>query len=212
MSEKAIIEVINSKYPDHGILGEEGGIKNDGSEYLWIIDPLDGTVNYAHGFPFFSVSAALSIRKEVVLGVVYSVVLNELFTAVKGKGAFLNGKKIKVSGVKRLDAAFISTGFPYSIHEKPGSQFKHFEKICRKCQAVRRAGSAALDLCYVASGIFDGFWEKDLHPWDTAAGKLMIEEAGGKVTDYQGKKFDIFNNEIACSNGIVHKEFIKLLK
>jgi len=211
-SERAIIATINRAYPSHGFLAEEKGTENPDNEYCWVIDPLDGTVNYAHGFPMFCVSIALQKNKVTQLGVVYSVVLNELFTVEKGKGARLNGREMKVSGTPRLDTALLTTGFPYSVQKNPGDNFKHFESFCRKAQAVRRSGSAALDLCYVGCGIFDGFFEQDLQPWDTAAAVLFIEEAGGKVTDYKGEKFDIFNKRIAASNGKIHGEMLKLLK
>ncbi|OGF44695.1 MAG: inositol monophosphatase, partial [Candidatus Firestonebacteria bacterium RIFOXYA2_FULL_40_8] len=209
---KAIISTINRAYPSHGFIAEEKGAKNKDNEYRWVIDPLDGTTNYAHGFPMFCVSIALQKNGITELGVVYASVLNELFTVEKGKGARLNGREMKVSQTPKLDTALFSTGFPYSIQKTPGDNFKHFESFCRKSQAVRRSGSAALDLCYVGCGIFDGFFEQELHPWDTAAAVLFIEEAGGKVTDYKGKPYDIFKSRIAASNGKIHNEMLKLLK
>jgi len=210
--ERAIISTIERAYPSHGFLSEEKGTKNHKNEYCWVIDPLDGTVNYAHGFPIFCVSIALQKNGVTEIGVIYSPILDELFTAEKGKGARLNGREMKVSQTSKLETALISTGFPYSVQKKPGDNFKHFEGFCKKAQAVRRDGAAALDLCYVGCGIYDGFFEQELFPWDVAAGGLFVEEAGGKVTDYSGKTFDIFKKRIAASNGKVHGEMLKLLK
>lgn len=197
MCEDVIIKTISDKFPSHSFLSEETGRQGLKSEYLWVIDPLDGTVNYAHGFPVFSISIALLKDGETVLGVVYEPILNELFVAEKNKNARLNGKVINVSKKKDLKRAFLATGFSYTIHFKSGSQFLHFEKFCKTAQAVRRAGSAALDICYVACGVFDGFWELDLHPWDTAAGCLILQEAGGKISDYKGNEFNVFKKELS---------------
>ncbi|MFH1074986.1 MAG: inositol monophosphatase family protein [Candidatus Firestonebacteria bacterium] len=211
-SERVIISTINRAYSSHGFIAEEKGTRNQNSEYCWVIDPLDGTVNYAHGFPMFCVSIALQKNKETVLGVVYAAVFNKLFTAEKDKGARLNGREMKVSQTPELETALLATGFPYSVQKAPGCNFKHFESFCRKAQAVRRSGSAALDLCYVGCGVFDGFFEQNLQPWDTAAAVLFIEEAGGKVTDYKGVTFNIFKNRITASNGKIHGEMLKILK
>ena len=212
LSEKTIVKEILKKYPSHGIITEEVESRESDSEFRWIIDPLDGTVNYAHGFPLYCISIALQKNEETMIGVVFAPVLNELFVAIKGKGAYLNGKRISVSKKNNLRKAFLVTGFSYTVHFRRGNEFKHFEKFCTKSQAVRRGGSAALDLCYVACGIFDGFWEKGLYPWDTAAGVLMIEEAGGKVSDYCGKEFDMFKDEITASNGRIHKKMVKITR
>jgi len=211
-SERIIMSTINRVYPSHGFIGEEKGAKNQNNEYCWVIDPLDGTTNYAHGFPMFCVSIALQKNKVTELGVVYAVVLNELFTVEKNKGARLNGREMRVSQTPKLETALIATGFPYSVQKAPGDNFKYFESFCRKAQAVRRSGAAALDLCYVGCGVFDGFFEQELQPWDTAAAVLFIEESGGKVTDYRGENFNIFKKKIAASNGKIHGEILKLLK
>ncbi|MEI7904140.1 MAG: inositol monophosphatase family protein [Candidatus Firestonebacteria bacterium] len=211
-AEKMIKAMINKKYPSHGILAEESLGENIKNEYRWIIDPLDGTVNYAHGFPLFCVSIALQRKGKTIVGVVYSALLDELFTAEAGRGAFLNGKRIKVSPVKELEKAFLATGFPYTLHQNPGNQYEWFNRFCRRAQAVRRGGSASLDLCYVACGIFDGFWEKELKPWDTAAAELIVVEAGGRVSDYSGRKFDNFGDEISASNGKIHAAMLAILK
>jgi myo-inositol-1(or 4)-monophosphatase len=211
-SERAIIDTIKRMYPSHGILAEEKGGKDIDSEYLWVIDPLDGTVNFAHGFPLFCVSIALQKNGITELGVVYAPILNELFTVEKGKGARLNGRSVKVSKTLRLETALIATGFPYSLKKSPGDNFKHFEKVCKKAQGIRRGGAAALDLCYVGCGFFDGFFEQELEPWDTAAAVLFVEEAGGKVTDYKGKAFDIFKKRIAAGNAKINGQLTDLLK
>ena len=211
-SEKLIKSMIKNRYPAHGIIAEESGPENIDKEYRWIIDPLDGTVNFAHGFPLFCVSIAVQKNGRTIAGVVYSSLLKELFYAEEGKGAFLNGKRITVSKVKELRKAFLATGFPYTLHQRPGKQYEWFEKFCKNTQAVRRGGSASLDLCYVASGVFDGFWERELKPWDTAAAELILREAGGSVSDYSGRAFDNFGNETLASNGKIHPAMLNILK
>ncbi|MFH1624963.1 MAG: inositol monophosphatase family protein [Pseudomonadota bacterium] len=185
-SEKTIIEIIRKKYPDHRILTEESQVKNGTSPYRWIIDPLDGTTNYAHGYPSFCVSIALERKGYVLLGVVYDPILEELFTAEKGNGASLNGGKISVSSTDTLAHSMLATGFPYDLRESQNNNLVHFNNFIMAAQAIRRPGSAALDLCYVAMGRFDGFWELKLSPWDVAAGSLIVGEAGGVVTDFRG--------------------------
>ena len=211
LSERAIKETLKKAFPSHGYICEENGTENADNEYRWIIDPLDGTVNYAHGFPLFCVSIALQKNCITQLGVVYAPVLDELFTVELGKGARLNGKKVSVSISKTLESSLLSTGFPYSLKRTPGNNLIHFNKFCMKAQAVRRGGSAALDLCYVGCGIYDGFFEQGLYAWDTAAGVLFIEEAKGRVTNYQGEPFNVFDKRIVASNGGIHKEMLKLL-
>ncbi len=220
LSEEAIIKMIKSKFPHHGILTEESGTEKSDSAYKWIIDPLDGTTNYAHNFPIFCVSIALEKERNIVLGVVYNPNLDELFTAEKGKGAFLsNGKetekskrRIRVSQTAELSQSLLATGFPYDIRTSQEDNLNHFANFYKRAQAIRRAGSAALDLCYLAMGRFDGFWELKLSPWDMAAGSLLVTEAGGKVTNFSGKPFDIYSKEILASNGKIHQQMIEVLK
>jgi myo-inositol-1(or 4)-monophosphatase len=210
--EQRIIEIIKEVFPDHNILTEETPMPQLPSPYRWIIDPLDGTTNYAHGYPCFCTSVALELEGEVVLGAVYDPLLEELFTAQQGKGAFLNGEQISVSATKQLTNALICTGFPYDLRESPVNNVSHFNNFIMQARAVRRDGSAALDLCYVAMGRFDGFWELKLNPWDVAAGKLLVEEAGGVVTDFGGGPVDIYGQETLASNGRIHEEMIEVLQ
>ncbi len=209
-SEEEIIGVIREHFPDHGILAEESKSFETAAEYRWIIDPLDGTTNYAHGFPLFAVSIAVERRGELLLGIVYSPVLDELFFAQAGKGASLNGEPIKVSRTDHLHGSMLATGFPYNL-DRIEANLIHFGNFAHRAQAVRRTGSAALDLCYVACGRFDGFWELDLKPWDVAAGALIIGEAGGEVSDFSGGELDIYGDEALASNGRIHQEMIQVL-
>lgn len=214
LSEKTIKKIINDRYPQHEILAEESGTtKPSASLYKWIIDPLDGTTNYAHGYPYFCVSIALEKAGKIILGVVYNPVLAELFVAKAGEGAHLNGNKIHVAATEALNRSLLATGFPYDIRESSLNNLDNFKQFIFKAQAIRRAGSAALDLCYVAMGRFDGFWELKLAPWDTAAGCLMVNEAGGKVTDFKGNKLNIYSkdSETLASNGKIHEEMVKIL-
>jgi myo-inositol-1(or 4)-monophosphatase len=211
LSEEVIITLIEERYPYHYILSEEKGTRKRSSPYKWIIDPLDGTTNFAHGYPMFCVSVGLEYEGEVILGAVYDPIANEMFSTKKGGGAFLNGKRIHVSEVKDLSEALLTTGFPYDIRQDTVDNINYFSNFCRKAQAVRRPGSAALDLCYVASGRFDGFWEMKLFPWDVSAGALLVEEAGGKVTDFNGNTFDIYAREVLASNGLIHQDMIDVL-
>ncbi|MCX7920094.1 MAG: inositol monophosphatase [bacterium] len=213
LCEKKITDRIRRSFPDHQILAEEGTTGAKDSPYKWIIDPLDATVNYAHGHPTFCVSIGVEKDGEIIYGVVYAPMLNELFTAEKGNGAFLNGKRIHVSKTPDLIHALVSTGFSYDLRENPGYDFENFYTISINCQGVRRDGCAALGLCYVAMGRYDGLWQSQLYPWDTAAGTLMITEAGGKVTDFKGKPFSIYQQEILATNGgKIHSEMMNLLK
>ncbi|MEW6026634.1 MAG: inositol monophosphatase family protein [Planctomycetota bacterium] len=219
LSEKLIINSITGKFPGHKILAEEQYCNNNSagycvgkSDFTWVIDPLDGTTNYSHQFPVYCVSIALVYGDETVLGVVYNPNLDEMFYASTGKGAYLNRKRLKVSKVRTLGQGLLCTGFPYIIRQKPGDNFLNFQRFCLTAQAVRRAGSAALDLCYLAAGRFDGFWERELKPWDTAAGVLIVTEAGGKISDFKGGKYDLFRHrEILASNGLIHKQMIKII-
>lgn len=210
-AESLIKDRLGAAFPDYATLAEESDATETGSERRWIIDPLDGTTNYAHGFPFFCVSIALEDSGGVVLGVVYDPMLDEIFTAEKGGGAYLNGRPISVSSTERLDRSLLATGFPYDIRTSSSNNLDNFSKFSLRAQAVRRAGSAALDLCYVACGRFDGFWELKLHPWDTAAGALIVTEAGGTVTDFSGNSFSIYGDECLATNGVVHGEMIEVL-
>ncbi|MBI4711934.1 MAG: inositol monophosphatase [Planctomycetes bacterium] len=266
MSEDFIISAIRKRFPAHRILSEEESGSSPNSliswspdTLTWVVDPLDGTTNYSHSFPFYCVSIGLTLNGQPVLGVVYNPNLDEMFYAIKGKGAYCslavrpegklsarggsafggqpttrsgfslrepvrvrgvvgpygphyNNRKISVSRTRQLSKGLLVTGFPYIIRQKPGDNFRNFQRFCMKAQAIRRAGAAALDLCYVASGIFDGFWERELKPWDTAAGTLIVTEAGGKVTNFKGKPYNIFSDRsILASNGRVHTQMIKVI-
>ncbi len=212
-SENYIISQLKSYFPDSAFLAEESGLSNlsDDNQFIWVIDPLDGTVNFAHNLPIFCISIALVKRREVITGVIYNPILNELFVAEKGKGSFLNGEQILVSRCIQLDNSFLVTGFPYNIDSNPGNCVEQFIQMLKQGIPVRRLGSAALDLAYVAAGRFDGFWEINLNPWDVAAGFLLVEEAGGKVTQYNLDKYWIDNNNILATNGLIHEELSKTL-
>ena len=211
-AEELIINKIKSVYPDHGFLAEESGRTNNNSEYIWIIDPLDGTTNFAHAYPFFSISIALEINGVLELGVVYDPIKNELFHAETGKGSYLNDQKINISNVDSLEGSLLVTGFVHEQDWMITKNLQYLERFIYKSQAFRRDGSAALDLCYVACGRFDGFWEMGLNPWDTAAGVLMVKEAGGKVTEFSGNDFKLESLEILASNGIIHDGMKNLLE
>jgi myo-inositol-1(or 4)-monophosphatase len=210
-SEKLIVARLRKLLPDASFLTEEGSAVENDAPYKWVIDPLDGTTNYAHTFPIWCVSIALEWYGEIVLGCVYDPNRDELFTAVKGKPARLNGKLIRVSERRRLGESLLATGFPYDIQTSSINNLDHFVSFARTARAIRRAGSAALDLCYLAMGRFDGFWELKLHPWDTAAGMLMVKQAGGKVTDFHGKPFSIYSEKLLASNGAIHSQMIRVL-
>jgi myo-inositol-1(or 4)-monophosphatase len=213
-AELLIVERIRSYHPRHAILAEESGEsarEDQPSEYKWIVDPLDGTTNYAHGYPCFCVSVALEQAGEVVIGVVYDPVREELFAAERGGGATLNGRRVRVSDVEDLNAAMVCTGFPYDVRDR-GDFARHFRNFIMRAQAVRRDGSAALDLAYVAAGRFDGFWEEGLRAWDVAAGKLLVEEAGGRVSRYDGSPFRIYEPPILASNGLLHDAMMRVLQ
>lgn len=203
-SEEAIVKVIRGTFPRHNILAEEADYGSFDSDYRWIIDPLDGTTNYAHGFPWFAVSIALEVEGEVCLGVVYNPFHRELFVAEQGGGAFLNDIQLSVSRTDRLADALLATGFPYDRKESLVNNYDHFVNFQQTAQACRRAGSASLDLAYTAAGRFDGFWEMKLKPWDVAAGQLLVAEAGGRVSDFAGDAFDIYGRECLASNGRIH--------
>ena len=211
-AEEQIKETLVERFPEASVLAEEGGVSGNFNGIRWLIDPLDGTTSYAHSLPHFSVSIALEVDGEIELGVVYNPCLDECFSAVRGGGAFLNEKKIKVSGRSELKDSLLATGFPYDRAVSSDNNLKHFNNFMLKIQCIRRMGSAAIDLCYTAAGRFDGFWEMKLKPWDCAAGLLMVEEAGGMVTDFGGGSFSIYGKELLASNGLIHNDMIKVLK
>lgn len=210
--ERLIFEGLHQAFPDHDVLGEEGIAKRQESEYRWIVDPLDGTTNYAHQFPFFGVSIALEHKGEMLCGVIYDPVRDELFEGAKGQGATLNGEKIHVSVATSLKESLLATGFAYSV-QRPGvpDNITNFSNFIQKALAVRRPGAATIDLAYVACGRLDGFWELFLKPWDMAAGVVIIAEAGGRVTSFDGKPFDLYGTEILASNGAIHDEMMAVL-
>jgi myo-inositol-1(or 4)-monophosphatase len=207
-SEALILSRIREQWPSHDVMGEEGSRIQTGSDYLWYIDPLDGTTNFAHGFPVFCVSLALQHQGKRIAGVVFDPTRDELFAAELGRGAYLNHNRIAVSKVDNLAESLVGTGFPsHKRHKNPNIFFYH--QITLHSHGVRRAGSAALDLCSVAAGRLDGFWEFNLNPWDTAAGVLLVEEAGGKVTNFTGGPFNIDSREVLSSNSLLHDELLK---
>lgn len=211
-SERAVVELLLAFFPEHGIIAEEETKIQSGSGFTWIIDPLDGTTNYAHGYPCFSVSIALEQEGEIILGVVYDPMRDELFSAQKGQGAFLNSKTIRVSGEDTLIKSLLATGFPYDRKVSEKNNLDYFHDLLMASQEVRRDGSAALDLCSVASGRFDGFWELKLKPWDVAAGSLIVREAGGRVSDFSGAGSSIHDDEILASNGRIHGQMAEILQ
>ena len=214
-AERLIVERIRSYHPRHAILTEESGdvvtVGDAGSEYKWVIDPLDGTTNYAHGYPVFCVSVALEHEGRVVVGVVYDPTRDELFAAERGGGATLNGRSLRVSETNELNGALLCTGFPYDVRDR-GDFARHFRNFIMRAQSVRRDGAAALDLAYVAAGRFDGFYEEGLRPWDVAAGVLLVEEAGGSVTHYDGSPFSIYTPPIVAGNGLIHEAMLEVLR
>jgi myo-inositol-1(or 4)-monophosphatase len=211
-AEEQIVHILQKNFPDHSILAEEENtIDHPHSSYRWIIDPLDGTTNFAHSYPQVSVSIALEREGELILGLVYDPLREECFRATKGQGAFLNQDRIRVSNVDELDKALLATGFPYDRRENANLYLAFFKALMIRTQGIRRAGSAALDLCYLACGRLDGFWELKLHPWDTAAGSLIVREAGGILTDFSGKGFSIWGEETLGSNGLIHGEMLEVL-
>jgi myo-inositol-1(or 4)-monophosphatase len=211
-SEALIKRKIGESFPDHQIMAEESDVPKQESAFRWIVDPLDGTTNYAHGFPMFCVSIALEIDGRVGIGVVYDPVRDELFTGTRGGGALLNGRPITVSAETDLGRSLIATGFPYDLRTSEANNLDNWNAMIYRARALRRAGAAALDLCYVATGRFDGFWELKLYPWDVAAGGLIIEEAGGRVTDLAGNPHSIYSKEILASNGKIHSQMSEILR
>lgn len=210
-SEAAIIEILTRAFPDHALLAEESGRHTGTSEYCWIIDPLDGTTNFAHHLPLFCVSIGFSKNDELLAGFVLAPVMGEFFMAIKGQGAFRNGTAIRVSDTRSLEDSLLVTGFPYDHKRNFSGLMERFQSCLKAAQGVRRLGSAALDLCYVACGRFDGFWEELLHPWDTAAGVLIAEEAGARTTVFSGAPYSIYNDEIVTTNSLIHDDLLQFL-
>ncbi len=213
MAEAKIIEIITKAFPEHSIIGEETGQNIQESDYQWIIDPIDGTVNFAHGIPLCCVSIGLTYQGSVIMGAVYNPMMNEFFFAEKGKGATLNGQPIQVSKKSDFKTAFLVTGFPYKW---PETSLEHpvmvFERMVLQGLPIRRLGSAAIDLCWVACGRFDGFWEYNLSAWDVAAGYLMVLEAGGTITDFEGKIGNVFDKQTLATNGLIHKDILRVIR
>ncbi|HID38038.1 MAG TPA: inositol monophosphatase [Calditrichaeota bacterium] len=207
-SEDKIISIIKETYPAHSFLAEESGLQQHSDTYQWIIDPLDGTTNYIHQIPVFAVSIGLKLKDELILGVIYNPVSNEMFWAEKGKGAFLNDSPIQVTNKDDISRCLIATGFPFKAKQHLPAYLEAFAEIFLSCRGMRRMGAAAIDLAYVAAGRFDGFWEFGLSPWDVAAGAVIIREAGGMVSDFWNKPFFLHNNYIVASNGNIHKDLL----
>lgn len=203
-SEKLIIDYIHKNFPGHGILAEESGGEHQSAEYLWVIDPLDGTTNFAHGLPIYSVSIGVTKNGETIMGAVADVSRGIIYSAEKGSGAYSGSRKITVSSKTRLEESLLVTGFPYDVREHAEPILSVLGSFLKTSRGIRRLGSAAIDFCYIAQGVFDGYWEMHLNPWDICAGQLIVEEAGGRVTDFSGKRLSIYSREILCSNGLIH--------
>ncbi|MBU1100726.1 MAG: inositol monophosphatase [Bacteroidetes bacterium] len=211
-AEEVIISYIQKEFPAHAILAEESGAKLNDSEYLWVIDPIDGTTNFAHGLPIFSVSIGVQKNGETICGIVYDVMMDRMYQAEKGGGAFLGDLKLKVSDGDNLKQSLLVTGFPYDIRENPRNIKELFSDFMMNSRGIRRLGSAAIDFCYIASGVFDGYWEYSLNPWDMAAGILLVQEAGGKVTNFTDETVNIYSKQILASNGKIHWQMMEIIK
>ncbi len=211
-SELAIINFIHKNFPSHTILAEESGKHFFGSEYLWVIDPLDGTTNFAHGLPIFSVSIGVQKNNEIIAGGIYDVMNDRVYSAEQGSGAFRDKTRLNVNFNDKIEESLLVTGFPYDIKENPSNAIEIFSAFLKKARAIRRLGSAAIDFCYVASGVFDAFWEVHLSPWDICAGKLIVEEAGGRVTNFKNEKIDIYSKQILASNSKIHSKMLQILE
>ncbi len=209
--QERIMSLIAARFPEDYIIAEEKENVYEGRRNKWIIDPIDGTTNYAHGYPFFCTSVAYEVGGQIVCGVVYNPIFDELFFARAGEGSYLNGERLKVSGVGALKQSLLVTGFPYDLATSRANNIDHFVSFLYEAQAVRRDGSAALNLSYVAAGRFDGFWELKLSPWDTAAGALILTEAGGTITDFAGRPFDIYAGQVVASNDLIHGDMLRVL-
>ncbi len=210
--EKKIVSILSKAFPDHDFLTEESGAHNKKSDYKWIIDPLDGTTNYAHAFPSFCVSIGLEYCGEVMVGVVYNPIHDELFTGIRGQGAWLNGKKISVSSIRDLKRSLLGTGFAYNVQVAKDNNLNHLGNFLKRAQGIRRMGAAAIDICYVACGRLEGFWEMELWPWDIAAGCLILEEAGGKTSMFDGSALDLYGKQIIVSNGKIHEAMVQVVQ
>jgi myo-inositol-1(or 4)-monophosphatase len=210
-AEDAVLRVLRRRFPSFGVLTEEAGRMTSPTPGRFIVDPLDGTTNFVHGFPMFCVSLAAEWNGKVVVGVIYHPLFGEIYLGVRGQGATLNGRPLKVSVTPELHNSLLSTGFSYRKEEWLKREMESFEKLSGVARAIRRPGSAALDLAYTARGVFDGFWERRLSPWDVAAGSLLVEEAGGKVTDFQGNAFSVDTPEILATNGTIHPKLLKAM-
>ena len=210
-AEKIILDFIKKEYPSHSIIAEESGRHDNSSQYTWVVDPIDGTTNFAHKLPIFGVSVGIQKNNETIIGIVYDVMRDAIYSAEKSSGAYENDKQIRVSTNSDLLKSVLVTGFPYDIKENYKEAVKIFSSFLTKTRAVRRLGSAAIDYCYVASGTFDGFWEINLSPWDVAAGTLLVEEAGGKVTNFKNETLDINSNQYLATNGLVHEKMLEII-
>ncbi|HMA63412.1 MAG TPA: inositol monophosphatase family protein [bacterium] len=210
-SEQLIRESISEKYPEHQILGEESADKATDSRVKWIVDPVDGTTNFIHNHHMVAVSIGIAIDEEMLIGVVNCPFLNEIFTAMKDQGAYLNGRKIHVSNVDKMENGLFGTGFPYELNDHFYKNMEIFKKIYESSQGVRRGGSAAIDLCYTACGRFDGFWEFELNPWDIAAGSLLIQEAGGQICNFSGQDFDLYDGQVLATNNKLQKPMLEMI-
>ena len=211
-AEGKIIEIIKAEYPEHTIISEEVGELIQVSDYQWLIDPIDGTVNFAHSIPICCVSIGLLYKNELLLGVVFNPMMNELFFAEKGKGATLNGKPISVSQKSNFKKACLVTGFPYAWPDSYEHPIRVFERFILEGLPIRRLGSAAIDLCWVACGRFDGFWEYNLHSWDVAAGYLIVQEAGGRITNFEGARYNVIERQTLATNGLIHEEMLSIIR
>jgi len=210
-AEEIILRMLYNHFPKDNILSEEAGIRDGSSGRNWIVDSLDGTTNFAHGFPLFGVSIALEVEKEIVLGIVYNPFMGEFFEAQKGQGAFLNGSPIHVSNARKLSDSLVSTGFPYDIRERSNRIFERFKTMVVSSQGVRRGGSAAVDMCYVAAGRLDGHWEENLKPWDTAGASVIVLEAGGRLSTCDGRSFTPYQKSLVACSPMIHEEMVEAL-
>lgn len=209
-AEKTILDFVKLEYPNHSIIAEESGTERKSSEYTWVIDPLDGTTNFAHGLPIFAVSIGIQKNNETITGVVYDVMNDKVYAAEKGGGTYVNGYKSSVTKNNSLPESLVVTGFPYDIKKDLDETVRVFTQFLLKTRGVRRLGSAAIDLCYVSSGVFDAFWESGLNPWDVCAGMLLVKEAGGTISNFNGESINIFANQILATNGFIHNDMLKV--
>src|SRR5262245_33784349 len=210
--EDLVLSTIRSRFPDHDIVTEEQHLERRGSSHVWFVDPLDGTTNYAHGYPFFCCSVGLAVDGRVTAGAVYDPLREELFSGYRGGGSYVNGQPLRVSKATELLRSLLATGFPYDLREDLPTKLRLFNRFMGEARGIRRDGAAALDLCYVAAGRFDGFWEERLHPWDMVAGSVILEEAGGRVTRFDGSPTGLVADELVASNGGLHPAMLAVLR